>query len=109
MTLLGKIFFGDRDDSESIEQAQTHNALLLDVRTPGEFASDSIEGSINIPYDMIDRQIEKHQAKRDLPIIVYCHSGPRASAAKQMLEAMGYTNVYNAGTLDRMKKIRNAE
>jgi phage shock protein E len=77
-------------------------ALLIDVRSPGEFASEHVEGAVNIPHTLIDSEL-KGQAK-DQPIILYCHSGARATAAKRTLEKAGYTRVINAGSIHQLTK-----
>lgn len=78
-------------------------ALVVDVRTTGEFASGHIQGAINIPYDVIADEIQKHDADKSHPIIVYCHSGSRSGAAKRSLLNAGYTNVINGGSYFSMR------
>lgn len=69
-------------------------AVILDVRSPGEYASGHLRGSINIPLDKLASQTGK--LKKDKPIITCCASGMRSSSARSILEAKGYT-VYNGG------------
>ena len=77
-------------------------ALLIDVRSPSEFKGEHIEGAVNIPHTVIDRDLKGQE--KDQPIILYCHSGARASAAKRTLENAGYTQVVNAGGIHRLMK-----
>jgi phage shock protein E len=77
-------------------------ALLIDVRSLGEFAGEHIEGAMNIPHTIIGSEL-KGQAK-DQTIILYCHSGARAASAKHTLEKAGYTHVVNAGSIHRLQK-----
>lgn len=65
-----------------------NGALLLDVRTPEEFNSGSVEGAINIPLNMIPQQIAKLINKGK--IIVFCASGTRSEQAKMYLEQQGF-------------------
>lgn len=67
------------------------SVTLLDVRTPGEFNSGHLEGSINM--DIKDSQFESNfnQLDKSKPILVYCLSGARSSRAGQMLRKKGYT------------------
>ena len=75
-------------------------ALLLDVRTPGEFASGHIDGAVNIPVqDLANRLGEIKDKQRD--IVVYCRSGGRSAQAKQVLSANGYTAVHDLGGMGR--------
>ena len=63
-------------------------ALIIDVRTPGEFNSGHIKGSINIPLDDIRNKTEELKKKNKV-IITCCRSGNRSGMAKSMLESAG--------------------
>jgi rhodanese-related sulfurtransferase len=65
--------------------------MLVDVRTPQEFAAGHVPGAVNIPYD----QVASHLAEipRDEDVVVYCHSGRRAGLAGETLEKAGYKRV----------------
>ena len=80
-------------------------AFLVDVRTPGEFASGHVKGSVNIPLDTIPAQLNKFKNKKN--IIVFCLSGGRSSRAKSMLEQSGFTNVINGGTWTNVRQYVN--
>ena len=71
-------------------------ALLVDVRTPGEFAADGIKGAVNIPYDQVEARAGELGAK-DRPMVLYCHSGRRSSIAASTLSRLGYSAVYDLG------------
>ncbi len=77
-------------------------AFLVDVRTPGEFASGHVKDSVNIPLDSVPNQLAKFKNKKN--IIVFCRSGARSSQAKTILEQKGFTNVVNGGTWDTVNK-----
>lgn len=77
-------------------------AVIVDVRTPGEYAGGHIKGSINIPLDSLNSQMSK--LKRDKPVITCCASGMRSGSAKAMLLANGFTEVHNAGSWFNLKK-----
>lgn len=78
-------------------QLMEEGAVILDVRTPGEFSSGHIQGSVNIPVDKLAHNLHKLKIK-DKPIITCCASGMRSAAAKNILQSSGYTNVYNGGS-----------
>ena len=78
------------------EFAETPGAVLLDVRTPEEYAQGRLPGSRNIPLDEIGRTAELI-ADRNTPLFVYCHSGARSSRAVAALRRMGCQNVVNIG------------
>lgn len=75
---------------ELVEQG----AALLDVRTPGEFASGHPDPASNIPVNEVERRLA--ELDRDRPVVVYCQSGRRSAAAAEVLAAAGYT-VYDMG------------
>jgi rhodanese-related sulfurtransferase len=78
-------------------------ALLIDVRSPVEFAGGSIHGAIHIPVDRI-HLINAHKPKIDLcrPIVVFCASGMRSSSARRQLLSMGYETVINGGGISNL-------
>ena len=71
-------------------------AIILDVRSRGEYASGHINGSINIPVDELANQLNKLKDKNKT-IITCCASGMRSGSAKNILESKGYTSIYNGG------------
>jgi len=79
----------------------TRGAVVIDVRTPGEFGSGHYHSAINIPVDAIRKNISRFAAK-DKPVIVYCASGSRSSVAAGVLKSLGFTDVFNAGSVSNM-------
>ena len=75
---------------------KTQGAILLDVRTPEEFADGHIPGSRNLPLSELAR-IKEKIFEKDTPIFVYCHSGSRSQQAAAALKQMGYCNIKNIG------------
>lgn len=103
MSILANLLFGGSPDKDADLAALIKaGALIVDVRTPQEFAGGHIEGAVNIPVNVIDRQMVSDD--KDRPIIVYCHSGIRSASAKRVLEQAGHTRVVNGGSLHRMRK-----
>jgi rhodanese-related sulfurtransferase len=72
-------------------------AVIVDVRTPGEFSSGHIRGSINIPVDRLANNLNKLKNKAT-PVITCCASGMRSASAKSILKSKGYANVHNGGS-----------
>lgn len=70
-------------------------ALIIDVRTPGEYSSGHIKGSKNIPLQSLQSQVGK--IKKDKPVITCCASGMRSASAKSILKSNGFAEVYNGG------------
>mgnify|MGYP001232404766 CR=1 FL=1 len=76
-----------------------HHPVIVDVRSPGEFASGHVAGSINLPLGDLPRQAGNMLAQRDAPLILCCVSGGRSALAMQWLQAQGYTQVSNGGSV----------
>jgi len=98
---LFKNLFAATDNNQLID-ALKEGAFLVDVRTPGEFASGSVKGSVNIPVDQVERQLSKFKDKKR--IITFCRSGARSSQAKSILEKNGFQNVINGGTWNNVSQ-----
>src|SRR5688572_27736158 len=71
-------------------------AIILDVRTKGEYSAGHINGSINIPLDSLSSNLTRLKDKNK-PIITCCASGMRSASAKNILLSKGYKEVYNGG------------
>ena len=69
--------------------------LLIDVRTPEEFASGHINGSVNIPVEEMQGRLD--EIPGDTPIVVYCRSGNRSATAARILTDADYAPVYDLG------------
>jgi len=104
MSILGNLILrGGADKGLDLAALVKDGALVIDTRTPAEFAGGHIEGALNIPYDTIAAAIGNYEQNKARSIIVYCHSGARSAAAKKALEHAGYTHVVNGGGLHHMK------
>lgn len=81
-----------------VSYAELHRAgaIILDVRSRGEYASGHIKGSINISVDSLAQQLPRLNDKSKV-IITCCASGMRSASAKRLLQRNGYQNVYNGG------------
>ncbi len=70
-------------------------AVVIDVRSKGEYQSGHIKTSRNIPLDQLKANL--HQLKKDQPIILCCASGVRSTQGKRILAGNGFGEVYNGG------------
>ncbi len=70
-------------------------AQIIDVRTPAEYNSGHIKGSINIPLQTLISQLNRIQKNK--AVITCCASGMRSASAKSILEEKGFTKVFNGG------------
>jgi rhodanese-related sulfurtransferase len=93
LQLLKNLFgFGEKVDLKELQQ---NGAVILDVRSRGEYQGGHIKGSINIPVQNLGANLNK--LKKDKPIITCCASGMRSANAKNILKSNGFTEVYNGG------------
>ena len=74
--------------------------IILDVRTPEEFADKHIPGAINIPNETISTEDIPELPNKDQLILVYCRSGNRSKQASEKLVTLGYTNIVEFGGIN---------
>jgi len=97
---LRNIFSAPKTD---FAQLVSEGAIILDVRSKGEFASGHIKGSINIPVNKLQESLDKLKSK-NIPIIACCASGMRSASAKSLLESIGYKKVINGGSWHSLER-----
>lgn len=68
--------------------------VVLDIRTPEEFAGGRIAGSSNLDFYEPDFAASLDTLDKDLPYFVYCRSGNRSSQAIETMRDLGFTEVY---------------
>jgi phage shock protein E len=90
-----KKFLGQGPTAD-FSQLVESGAIILDVRTSGEFAQGHSKDAMNISLDQLAKKLESFPDKNK-HIITCCASGMRSGSAKVMLESKGYTNVHNGG------------
>lgn len=79
-----------------------NGAKIIDVRTPGEFSSGHVKGSVNIPLDQISSKLKT--LKKDETYVLCCRSGMRSGNATRIMNAAGFTKAYNGGSWMNLKK-----
>ena len=90
----------DNTPAEQPAKPDLSGIVLLDVRSPEEYASGYLQGARNIPHDRIAEEIAAAVPDKSAQVILYCRSGRRAGTALQTMQAMGYENVSNYGGLE---------
>lgn len=96
MNWLSNLFPGG-NPPESVEW--NGDALILDVRSPGEFARGHVDGALNLPLDGFAQAYPGAGPDKSRQIIVYCQSGGRSGQAMRILKQQGYDNVINGGSV----------
>ncbi len=94
MGLLSMLGLGGK--TESVKEFVDKGAIIIDVRTPGEFQGGHIKGSKNIPLNTIGNQIESIK-KLNKPVIACCASGMRSSQATSILKSNGIEAMNGGG------------
>lgn len=89
---LKKLFGGTTVD---FKELVNNGAVIIDVRSPGEYKSGHIKGSKNFPLDTIRTKVNDLK-KLNKPVITVCRSGARSGMAKGILKSAGI-EVYNGG------------
>jgi phage shock protein E len=97
--LLKNLFHVKQTDFKALVQ---EGAVIVDVRTQGEFKSGHIRGSRNIPLDSIKNKLPELK-KLGKPVITVCRSGSRSSMAKSILTTGGLI-AYNGGAWDSLDR-----
>ena len=93
-------------DSVGLRNALQKKAFLVDVRTPGEFASGSAPGAVNIPLDRVEQSLDRFKGQGT--VVVFCRSGMRSSQAKDILVRNGFKDVVNGGTWEKVRDAKAA-
>lgn len=76
------------------------NSVLVDVRTPAEFATGFLDGAINIEFQNIDELAARPGVDKSDDITLYCRSGRRSAIALDTLKAMGFERVRDIGSFE---------
>jgi phage shock protein E len=94
---------GRRDEDHSVKIKIDSGALILDVRTPGEYQSWHFPGAVNVPLQQLEYRL-RELGDLERPIIAYCTIGTRSHYAAMLLRSHGFRNVLNGGGLREMKQ-----
>ena len=100
-----KLRFGlvSKMDIVQIQSDLAQDGLLIDVRTPEEYAEGHVKDALLIPHTQFFTA--DIPAEKDASIYLYCKKGPRAEFAASVLKERGYTKVTNLGGLDDMEAL----
>jgi rhodanese-related sulfurtransferase len=96
---LRELIGGSSTDYKSLVD---NGAMIVDVRTQGEYQGGHINGSVNIPLDQIKRHIPDLKQKNKI-IITCCRSGARSGMAADLLSGSGLT-AHNGGPWNRLQQ-----
>jgi len=78
--------------------------VIVDVREPFEYKMGHVKGALNIPpSELLAGARKLAEVEKDAPIVLYCRTGTRANASMHILRDMGYTNLTNGLTKQRVE------
>ena len=97
-------FLGFGNKSNSIQEFKDKGAVMIDVRSQGEFAGGHIKGAKNIPLNEIRNKIDDIK-KLNKPVIACCASGMRSSQATSILKQNGIEAVNGGGWQSLQSKL----
>ena len=102
MGILSRLF---GDNSKLLEEYKQRGAMVIDVRSPGEYQSGHVKGARNIPLQEVGRRAREiaHYKK---PIILCCASGARSGQATSILKKEGIDCI-NGGSWMKVNKLRD--
>jgi phage shock protein E len=80
-------------------------AMIIDVRSPSEFASGHLMQAHNMPLDRIDVLAPSTVSDKNKILLLHCASGIRSNMAKRKLVELGYKNAFNLGSYQRAEKL----
>jgi rhodanese-related sulfurtransferase len=69
--------------------------VVLDVRTPQEFAEGHVPGAVNIPHEELEVRLGELESVRGGDVVVYCRSGRRSEIALSVLEKAGFSRRFH--------------
>ena len=81
--------------------------MIIDVRTLEEWNSGHLASAQHLELQLVADSIEQLAPDKDQQLSLYCRSGNRSGQAKTLIEAMGYTNVTNAGSVGDASALLN--
>lgn len=97
------MMFGGGSDNERVQEMLNDGALIIDVRTPGEFQGGHVVGSKNIPLQEVGGKVNKLK-KINKPIVLCCASGNRSGQAANLLKSKGI-ECENGGSWTRVNSM----
>ncbi|MFI5361997.1 MAG: rhodanese-like domain-containing protein [Elusimicrobiota bacterium] len=95
LAFFGWRYAGFRSVKKRLPELLKQGAVVVDVRSPGEFASGSGKSSLNIPLAELEKRLSRLDPEK--PVVVCCASGARSAAAAAILRKHGFKLVFNAG------------
>ena len=98
MVMLFALWKTTTPESTNGSTLDVEKAVIIDVRSPKEFDGGHVKDAVNLPIDTITEADVLKLASKDQLIILYCHSGGRASVVQSRMSQWGFSDVHNLKT-----------
>ena len=85
---------------EAVKMMQEMETVIVDVRTPEEYAEGHIPLAVNLPLSDVVSRSETVLPDKDACLLVYCRSGNRSKQASEKLAELGYSRVFEFGGIN---------
>ncbi|MDB4160992.1 rhodanese-like domain-containing protein [Bacteroidia bacterium] len=86
-----------------LAQLMKEGAVIVDVRSSGEYRAGHVKGSVNIPLDDVKSELETIK-RWNKPVVTCCASGMRSGSAASLLKRNG-VDAYNAGPWQKADRL----
>jgi phage shock protein E len=96
---------GGQISTRTAAQLLQRGAVVIDVRSAGEYTARHLPRAVNIPLSEIEKVIERKVSDKNQVILLHCQTGARSNEAKSRLRVMGYGNTYNLGSYARAAQV----
>jgi len=108
IALLAVLFLVKSERKISARDAREYlrtGAVVIDVRSAGEFTAGHLAKAINIPLSEIATVIARKVKNKNQVLLLHCQSGGRSGEARRKLKALGYEHAFNLGSYGRAAEI----
>jgi rhodanese-related sulfurtransferase len=94
LLICSRVIAADISVQQLLQRLDSNDApLILDVRSPEEYAAGHVPTAANIPHTELENRLDELQADHNQEIVVYCESGRRAAIAQDILARAGFSRV----------------
>ncbi len=90
-------------DGPTARKLAQAGVVIVDVRTPPEFDSGHVPNAKNIPVDEVASRAAEIGSP-STPVLVYCRTGHRSGMAREALQRLGFTAVYDMGPISTWER-----
>lgn len=108
MALLALLLYLKRGKRVSVEAGRQYlrqGAMVIDVRSAGEFTAGHLPMAVNIPLSEVEAVIARRVSNKQQVLLLHCQSGSRSAVAVKKLKSLGYAHAFNLGGYGRAAEI----